>query len=186
MQQMIVIQPQDLLKRVARFKKDGCRLAQILCTRVPEGYELTYSFDKNYFLYNLRLIVPLEESIMSVTSQFWYAFVWENEIHDLFGLQVDFISPDVDYRGNFFQLAEKTPWKDLKNAAPPAQAIKVNLKPGLGVDASVRPAAKKTEAAPAAPGAKTPAAAADVKKTENAAGAGGADKPVTEKEEKNG
>ena len=26
---------------------------------------------------------------MSITGQYWYAFVWENEIHDLFGLPVE-------------------------------------------------------------------------------------------------
>lgn len=139
-QQIIQIEPADLLHRAARFKKDGCRLVQILCTRVLEGYELTYSFDKDYFLYNLRLTVPLNGSIMSITGQYWYAFVWENEIHDLFGLAVEFIAPEVDYGGHFFHLAEKTPWHELENARQPAAAIKVNLRSGLGIDASVRDA----------------------------------------------
>lgn len=45
-QQFITIRPEDLLERVARFKKEGCRLVQILCTRTTEGFELTYTFDK--------------------------------------------------------------------------------------------------------------------------------------------
>ena len=36
-QQIIVIGTEDLLERTARFKKEGCRLVQILCTRVEEG-----------------------------------------------------------------------------------------------------------------------------------------------------
>lgn len=140
-QQLIVIELHDLLNRVARMKRDGCRLVQILCTRVEEGYELTYSFDKSYFLYNLRVIVPVNASVMSITSQYWYAFVWENEIHDLFGLKVEFISPDVDYGGKFFKLAEKTPWAELVNGKSASQAVKVNLRQGLGVDASVKQAA---------------------------------------------
>ena len=40
-QQFITIRPEDLLERVARFKKEGCRLVQILCTRTTEGFELT-------------------------------------------------------------------------------------------------------------------------------------------------
>ena len=31
----------DLLGKAAQYKKDGYRMVQILCTRVPEGYELT-------------------------------------------------------------------------------------------------------------------------------------------------
>ena len=46
-QEMIQIAAADLLGRAAQYKKDGYRMTQILCTRVPEGYELTYSFDKD-------------------------------------------------------------------------------------------------------------------------------------------
>ena len=136
-QQFITIRPEDLLERVARFKKEGCRLVQILCTRTTEGFELTYTFDKNYFLYHLRLIAALDGSVMSITSLYWYGFVWENEIHDLFGLDVRFIAPDVDYGGQFYHLAQKTPWHDLSNSVHAKQAVKVNLRSGLGVDASV-------------------------------------------------
>lgn len=150
-QQIIQIEPADLLNRTARFKKDGCRLVQILCTRIAEGFELTYSFDKDYFLYNLRLIVPQDGSVMSITGQYWYAFVWENEIHDLFGLPVEFIVPEVDYGGQFFQLAEKTPWHALTNVKQPAAAIKVNLRSGLGIDASIRPNTADTGKTPVTP-----------------------------------
>ena len=140
-QPMIEVQACDILPTVARFKKDGYRMVQILFTRVPEGYELTYSLDKDYVMTNLRVNVPEEGSVLSVTSQYWYAFVWENEIHDLFGLKVECIAPEVDYGGHFFQLAKETPWHDPANAKQPASAVKVNLRSGLGIDASVKPAA---------------------------------------------
>ena len=143
----------DLLGKAAQYKKDGYRMVQILCTRVPEGYELTYSFDKDYVMENLRVIVPLEGSVMSVTSQYWYAFVWENEIHDLFGLNVEFIAPEVDYGGKFFHLAKPMPWHELSRAQQPAAAVKVNLRPGLGVDAAVKPAAAKPGTAAVKPAA---------------------------------
>ena len=148
--EIIQVAAADLLVRAAQYKKDGYRMVQILCTRIPEGYELTYSFDKDCVMENLRVVVPLDGSVMSVTSQFWYAFVWENEIHDLFGLNVAFIAPEVDYGGKFFQLAKPMPWHEMSKAQQPAAAIKVNLRPGLGVDATVKPAA----ADPAAPAAK--------------------------------
>ncbi len=52
-QQFITICPEDLLGACGAIQK-GCRLVQILCTRTTEGFELTYTFDKNYFLYHLR------------------------------------------------------------------------------------------------------------------------------------
>ena len=153
----IQTEPADLLGKAAQYKKDGYLMVQILCTRVPEGYELTYSFDKDYVMENLRVVVPLDGSVMSVTSQYWYAFVWENEIHDLFGLKVEFIAPEVDYGGKFFQLVKPMPWHELSNAKQPAAAVKVNLRPGVGVDATVKPAVAQAGTAapkPAAPAAK--------------------------------
>lgn len=137
--QIIKIHPANLLRIAANMRTDGCRLVQILCTRVAEGFELTYSFDCDYTLVNVRCIIPENESITSITSQYWYAFVWENEIHDLFGLKIDFILPEVDYKGNFYHLENKTPWYDF-NAKSAPQAMKVNIRSGLGLDASVKPA----------------------------------------------
>ncbi len=150
-QEIIQVPSSDILARAAQFKKDGYRLVQILCTRIPEGYELTYSFDRDYIMTNMRVIVPGEGSVLSVTGQFWYAFVWENEIHDLFGLKVECIAPEVDYGGHFFQLAKETPWHELANAKPPAAAFKVNMRSGLGIDATVKPAAPNTGAAAVKP-----------------------------------
>lgn len=152
-QRLRKVEPGDVLTYAALMKTEGCRLVQILCTRVEEGFELTYSFDNNYTLINVRTIVLVHGSVMSITSQYWYAFLWENEIHDLFDLQVDFIEPDVDFKGEFFHLEDKTPWYDF-NAKSAPQAMKVNIRSGLGVDASVKPApvaakpqeATKTEA----------------------------------------
>ena len=127
-QQIIEIKSADILKQVSRFKREHARLVQILCTRVEEGYELTYTFDKDYFMYHLRCLVPVYRSVMSITGQYWYAFVWENEIHDLFGLKIDFIERDVDYGGHFYHLAEKTPWHDLPGEKHADQAIKVPVR----------------------------------------------------------
>ena len=125
-QQLIQIQPEDLLDRVERMKDDGCRMVQICCTRVPEGYELTYSFDRDYCLYNLRFTVPESAEVPSITGIFWPAFIYENEIHDLFGLSIRHIERDVDYGGKFYRLAEKTPWRKVppQHAAPKRHAPK--------------------------------------------------------------
>ena len=47
---------EKFLKALASRKFQGYRFVQICCTRVPEGFELTYSFDKDYELKNLRFI----------------------------------------------------------------------------------------------------------------------------------
>ena len=43
----------------------------------------------------------------SITDQFLAAFVFENEAHDLFGVDVQGIA--IDFGGNFYALAQKEP-----------------------------------------------------------------------------
>ena len=133
---LLEIQSAEVLLTAGRMKAAGCRLVQILCTKVESGLELTYSFDKDYELTNVRCLVPEGEGILSITGQYWYAFLWENEMHDLFGLRVELIAPEVDYKGKFFRLAKDTPW----NCGKPAADQVPNLRSGLGVGASVQQA----------------------------------------------
>ena len=160
-QQIIQIKNADLLDRVERLRADGCRLVQICCTRVPEGFELSYTFDKDYHMYHLRLTAAEAEPVMSITGLYWPAFIYENEMRDLFGVQIRHIATEVDYCGKFYRLSEKTPW----------------FKPGPQRKPPVKPAAKPA-AAPPAPaaaasavrpvGASAPAAAASAPKPEQA------------------
>ena len=97
-----------LTERVQALLGDGRRLGQICATKVEDGFELLYSFDKDYELLNLKLKVSEGQEVMSVTNLFWPAFIYENEIHDLFGIK--FKHSALDYGGQFFKLSEPTPW----------------------------------------------------------------------------
>jgi len=102
----------DLLATVRGMKKDGYRLLQICATKVSEGFEILYSFDKDHELTNLKLTVPEEEEVQSVTGEYWGAFIYENEMHDLFGIKI--VNNELDYGGNFFKVVEPTPWNPKK------------------------------------------------------------------------
>ncbi len=103
----------DLLSVVRGMKKDGYRLLQICATKVSEGFEILYSFDNGeHELTNLKLIVPEEEEVQSVTGEYWGAFIYENEMHDLFGIKI--VNNELDYGGNFFKVSEPTPWNPKK------------------------------------------------------------------------
>ncbi len=54
--------------------------------------------------------VPFGVSVKNVTPPYWTAFVYENEVHDLFG--IEFTENRLDHEGNFFRMFAKTPWKD--------------------------------------------------------------------------
>ncbi|MDD2189606.1 MAG: NADH-quinone oxidoreductase subunit C [Eubacteriales bacterium] len=107
-QNFIVIEPAQLIEKVQDLKADGYRLGQIHCTKISEGFELTYSLDKDHILTNLRLIIPEEKEIMSVTGIYWPAFIFENEMQDLFGVKFKHMA--LNYGGRFFKVSQQTPW----------------------------------------------------------------------------
>ena len=78
----------DLLGVIRGMKKEGFRLVQICATKVSEGFEILYSFDKDHELTNLKLTIPEEEEVQSITGEYWGAFIYENEMHDLFGIKI--------------------------------------------------------------------------------------------------
>lgn len=102
----------DLLGVIRGMKKEGFRLVQICATKVSAGFEILYSFDKDHELTNLKLTIPEEEEVQSITGEYWGAFIYENEMHDLFGIKI--INNELDYGGNFFKVSEPTPWNPKK------------------------------------------------------------------------
>ena len=99
---------ENLLKEVEELKADGYRLVQIGCTDIVGSYEINYSFDKGYQLRNLRLTVGPETEVPSISGIYWGAFVYENEVHDLFGIPVTDIN--IDFKGTFIKTATKYPF----------------------------------------------------------------------------
>src|SRR5690348_3663273 len=103
----------DLMKKVTELKKENYRLVQI-CSTKTEGYELTYSFDKDYDLLNLRLQIGEDTVVPSISEQYSYSFLYENEIKDLFGVKIQNIN--IDFDGNLYKLPIETPFKTQKQA----------------------------------------------------------------------
>ena len=111
-EQIEVITTDSLLDQVRAKHKQGCRLVQISATQLPDQVELTYSFDLNSQLTNLRLLLPAGARLPSISSIYLCAVLYENEIHDLFGVPVDGMS--IDFKGSFYKTAVKFPFGSLK------------------------------------------------------------------------
>ncbi|NTV29146.1 MAG: NADH-quinone oxidoreductase subunit C [Candidatus Omnitrophica bacterium] len=104
-QNIIDIQVSELAAKVTAMKSEGQRLVQICCTKLPDKLELHYSFDKNYDFTSFRVtLADATVKVPSVSGIYLSAFIYENEIHDLFGIQVDGIA--VDYKGKFYRTAK--------------------------------------------------------------------------------
>jgi ech hydrogenase subunit D len=98
--QFEIIRTDQLIGAVEQMRARRARLVQICATSLPHALELTYSFDLDGQLTNLRLEVGREETVPSITSLYWCAFLYENEMHDLFNLQVSDIA--VDFKGTLY------------------------------------------------------------------------------------
>ena len=108
-----LIPTEALLDKAGGMRKNGYRLVQIGVTRLPDKVELTYSFDLNHQLANLRLHLPATDArIPSITSIYWGAFLYENELHDLFSIRVDGMA--VDFHGHLYETAVKFPFGSTK------------------------------------------------------------------------
>lgn len=113
-QQIRIVTPDELLAEVIHYKTQQYRLVAISCT-YKEGMEITYSFSKETELENLRLQIQEEEEVESITTIYPYAFLYENEMKELFGLKMKDIS--FDYENNLYRISEKTPFNRKKGDA---------------------------------------------------------------------
>ena len=98
----------DVVAKAEEAKKSGHRLVQIGCTKVGDDFEILYVYDKDYALLSYRITVKADVTIPSISGVYWGAFVYENEIHDLYGLTVTGIN--IDFKGTFYKTAIKHPF----------------------------------------------------------------------------
>jgi ech hydrogenase subunit D len=107
-QPLITVDKSEIVEKASEKAKDGWRFVQVSCT-AKDNFELTYSFDKNYILNNIRVILPKEDPVLpSITKAYFAAFTYENELQDLFGIKVTDLA--LDFKGTFYKLSVKTPF----------------------------------------------------------------------------
>jgi ech hydrogenase subunit D len=115
------IRVDQLCDKVRALREQGMRLVQISATLLPDEVELTYSFDLNDRLSNLRVLVSAVGGVLpSISGIFGCAILYENEIHDLFNVRVEGMA--VDFKGNLYKTSVKFPFGSTKSpcANPPS------------------------------------------------------------------
>ena len=122
-QEIVPVDKSDLVGLVAELFAEDYRLVQIGCSTLPNAYELTYSFDREYLFKNLRFTVVPGEEVPSISVIYPGAFLYENEIHDLFGVVITHIA--IDYRGTLYRTALSAPFSvsNVKLPEPPKQKV---------------------------------------------------------------
>jgi ech hydrogenase subunit D len=105
----------DLLTRASAYRDGGWRLALINATSVLpteelEGgaFDISWSFARGGELEHIRERVRPGEQVPSISGPFGGAFLFENELRELFGIDVTGIA--VDLQGQLFKTAERVPF----------------------------------------------------------------------------
>ncbi len=98
----------DLSDCAAKRKVEGARYVQTLAVNTEAGVDLIYTFMAGDKIDNYKIpAVSKDDAVPSISQDFLAAFVWENEIHDLFGITFEGIA--IDFGGAFYDLAVKEP-----------------------------------------------------------------------------
>lgn len=120
------IELDELLPLAQKKMDEGGRFVNLHACTVEDGFELTYSFtDDETVIDNYRINIH-EDDVVPAISPIWLAaFVFENEIHDLFGINIDGIA--IDFGGNFYQIALDRP---MRNATTDDDMFSVARKEG--------------------------------------------------------
>lgn len=118
------IELDDLFETISGFKECDYRFVQICATTLEDSCGLLYTFiapdAANGCLTGLVVNVPDGMPVPSITELYPAAFVFENETHDLFG--VDIYGINLDFQGEFYKVAQKFPMNP--RAAEEQQATK--------------------------------------------------------------
>lgn len=100
-EQVISISADDVIGETAKIKVQGYRFVTMSCAELDETMiDILYHFDKNLELKHLRLTVPKNTSVPSISPVYFAAFLVENEMQDLFGLRFEGLA--IDYERTFY------------------------------------------------------------------------------------
>lgn len=106
----------EQIKNTAQeYKERGWRLTNLCGSSVEGKVELLYSYAQGKELENARVVVSNEDEVPSVSAIYPGIFIFENETHDLFG--VNFTDISIDYEGAFYPTSVPTPMNPSSNQA---------------------------------------------------------------------
>jgi ech hydrogenase subunit D len=98
----------ELLPKAMEKKAANWRLGQICSVCKNDQFELSYSFVDGYQLDTYRIIIDQETQVPSITSIYDCAFLYENEMKELFGVKMEYIG--LDYQNKLYRIDQVTPF----------------------------------------------------------------------------
>lgn len=110
----------QLADTVSALKRDGWQFVQLCAVKAGDGIDMVYSFrhDLDFKTVEVRGLAA-GDHVSSISSWYMAAFVFENEAHDLFGVDIDGIA--IDFGGKFYDVAIEMP---MMAESPEARAAR--------------------------------------------------------------
>ncbi len=109
--QMMAISPENVVGETAKMKVEGYRFVTLSCVELDETtVDILYHFDREFQLKHLRLTVPKEAPVPSISPVYFAAFLVEIEIQDLFGIRFQGLVIDYDRTLYMEEDVKKTPF----------------------------------------------------------------------------
>ncbi|MBQ7256908.1 MAG: NADH-quinone oxidoreductase subunit C [Abditibacteriota bacterium] len=97
----------ELKNSISNMNYRKYRLVTMSCVDNKDGsFDLFYHFDKESKLVTVKTKVTKEDEIPSITDLYFCAFLVENEIKELFGLNIVDIA--IDYGGKMYLTADSS------------------------------------------------------------------------------
>jgi ech hydrogenase subunit D len=118
----IVSVKSEMFNRLGELKAQGARLITITALDQGDQIEYVYNFAKDLDVVNLRVKTPRSEAMPSISSVYPSAFLFENELQDLFKIPVAGIS--VDFGGKLLTIEGAEDTTLVKPAVGPVPFIK--------------------------------------------------------------
>jgi ech hydrogenase subunit D len=97
---LTTITADQLLGEAQNMMYEHYRFITATCVDLGDGsFDVIYHFDKNLEIKNFRLTIKKEDEVPSISKIYFSALLVENEMKELFGLNVTNIL--LDYGGHF-------------------------------------------------------------------------------------
>ena len=96
---LVEITKEQILPTAQNMLHEGYRFVTATCVSTGEGgFDVLYHYDKDLEMRNYRVKVQKEEEIPSISRIYFCSVLVENEMKELFGLNVSGIA--IDYGGH--------------------------------------------------------------------------------------
>ena len=92
------ITPEQLINETQAMFDADYRLVTATCVDEIEQFRIIYSFDRETELVNLEVAIGKQDELPSISGVYLCAFLVENEIKELFGVNISNIAVDLGGR----------------------------------------------------------------------------------------